>query len=133
MSDVPEEIDADPADETPPESPKVVTEVGEEYSLLPDGRIAIGFDGRRHVFRRPRFGEYKDLRVAFLELAAKEGDETIEFAVKYVEQTAAVLSDIPLPPNSDLWPTWLVAGMAFGDWLKHWRDVPLAHGGPTES
>lgn len=103
----------------------------DEYKLLADGRISLTFDGKRYVLRRPRLGEYRDLRTKFLELGTVQGDAQIDAAIKWIEDAFATLSDRQLPAGLDDWPTWLVVGMPFSEWLTHWRDVPLAPGGPT--
>lgn len=108
-----------------------VVDDGEEYKLLPDGRILLAFEGKRWTLRRPRLGEYRHFRSMFLELAKVDGEDQIDHVIKWVEECFAALADRPLSVPVDDWPTWLVAGMSFGDWITHWRDVPLARGGPA--
>lgn len=125
---------------------------GEALRLESDGTITLRFDSRSYVLRRPVFGEYRDLKARYQELARatttlaqanlaaiKDGkelpdeDDVYDLTEKFLRHVFDTLGDHALPDDMGRWPTWLVAGTNYGQWVNHWRSVPLARGVATDS
>lgn len=116
--------------------------------LNDDGTIKLELgDGRTYVLRRPRLGEYRQLKtklnegladmnarakelasVASGEMPVGDWDDGSQFLVEWVTTAIELLSGVAAP-DPDEWPAWLGSnGKLPGQWMAHWREVPLDHG-----
>ena len=121
------------------------------------GRVRIDHDGTVHTLRRPKWGQYRQIRDAYKALTPldqkrvalakdvqeKPPDEQYEVMNQLLELTDQVaaakvpvlqlvfssLSDAEFPEDPDQWETWLLTDDSFlAELLEHWRTVPLARG-----
>lgn len=60
----------------------------------------------------------------------RESDrELSDLAVEQMREVFVLLSDKPLPEDSDTWPSWLTGSRTLlSEMMEHWRTVPLDRG-----
>jgi hypothetical protein len=118
--------------------------MAEGIDYRPDGTIHINAGDRQVVLRRPTIRDYRELRNAQAELAARlttlrgDPDQVDEFtelaqewALDWVTQVIARLGDGGFPDDPDEWPVWLTSFTLPGRIVDHWQTVPLASGTPS--
>ena len=110
-----------------------------------DGKITAVLDGKRIVMRRPKLFEYKALQQYVLDKAKEEAakiDAATELSQAvpllndqdetFIGFLSEALSTLGIGPVDAIdWSNldaWVASPDLCPKMLKHWREVPLAHG-----
>ncbi len=112
-----------------------VDDEGVEY--LPNGTARFTIGGRSYTLHPPTVGQFKRLHGQWMALANKPATEQLEGQLAWVkllfngDDATAGLSDRRLDDNENEWPAWIGVAAYQLDLMTHFRDVPLARGGPV--
>lgn len=109
---------------------------GVEY--LPNGTARFTVSGKVYTLHPPTIGMFKRLHAHWVALAEKPAGEQLEGQLAWVlllfngNADVAGLSDKRLDEgDTDDWPAWLGVAAYQLKLMTHFRDVPLARGGPV--
>lgn len=124
----------------------------------PTGRIRFRIDGTRYTLRPVLLADYRrildtlnevndeilrrqqefkaqpeesDLEavLAYRKRHRESDRELSDLAVEQMREVFVLLSDKPLPEDSDTWPSWITGSRTLmAEMMEHWRTVPLDHG-----
>lgn len=114
---------------------------GAGLRLLPNGHVRLVFDDGNSVrMRRPKVGEYRQLREMAVEAPKQVRGEDGELYTDSEERAQAVMETLVrhiadtlgveggLPQSVDDWDIWLLMGEAQRAMFQHWQTVPLVRG-----
>jgi hypothetical protein len=109
--------------------------------FLTSGKIRFVIEGAPYTLRNPRIGEFRRLHEMWVEGSKLPALEQLDHQLGWVkllfngdpeaDPPVRGLSDHPLPDNPDEWPTWVGVATYQAKTMIHFRDVPLALGGPA--
>lgn len=146
MSDNPGDINGDGAVAVLDEEPELVPDetppaAVDGLTFLASGKIRFVIDGAPFTLRNPRIGEFRRLHEMWVEGSKKPTLEQLDHQLAWVkllfngdpesDPPQRGLSDHPLPDDPNAWPTWVGVATYQAKVMVHFRDVPLALGGPT--
>jgi hypothetical protein len=104
-------------------------EVQDGIDYLSSGKAVFTVDGAPFTLRLPKLGEFRTLHSAWTEGTGLAPKDQLSHQVEWVSNLFSMLSDHPLPDDTDAWPAWLGVAAYQAKLMIHFRDVPLARGG----
>jgi hypothetical protein len=133
-------IEEEPAaDLVPDETPAVAD--GVQY--LASGKVRFTIEGAPFTLRNPKIGEFRRLHELWVEGSKLPTEQQLDHQLKWVklmfngdpdsEPPQKGLSDHALPDDPNDWVTWVGVATYQAKVMVHFRDVPLAPGGPAGS
>lgn len=109
--------------------------------LQENGKVLFVIEDAPYTLRGPKIGEFRRLHTEWVAAVGLPADQQLDHQIAWVkllfngdpeaDPPFRGLSDHPLPDDSNDWPTWVGVATFQSKIMIHFRDVPLARGGPV--